>query len=94
MNIYVGNLSHEVTENDLRQVFEAVGQVSTASIIKDKFSGESKGFGFVEMAANAKGKEAIASLNGQDLKGRSMIVNEAKPRMENRGGGGGGNRRW
>ncbi len=94
MNIYVGNLSHEVTENDLRQVFEAVGQVTTASIIKDKFSGESKGFGFVEMAAKAKGMEAISSLNGQDLKGRALIVNEAKPRVENRGGGGGGNRRW
>jgi RNA recognition motif-containing protein len=87
LNIYVGNLSHEVTENHLRQAFEAIGQVTTASIIKDKFSGESKGFGFVEMAASAKGQEAISKLNGQDLNGRSMIVNEAKPRTENRGGG-------
>jgi RNA recognition motif-containing protein len=100
LNIYVGNLSHEVTENDLREIFETVGQVSSASIIKDKFNGESKGFGFVEMQSKAKGQEAILNLNDKELKGRPMIVNEARPKTENRTGGGGGNsrgggaRRW
>jgi RNA recognition motif-containing protein len=95
MNIYVGNLSFEVGEEDLRQAFSAFGQVATINIIKDKFSGESRGFGFVEMPAKAEADAAIAGLNGTDLKGRTLTVNEARPRTESRGGGGGrgGNRR-
>jgi len=96
MNIYVGNLSREVTEEDLRQAFEAFGQVATITIIKDKFSGESRGFGFVEMPAKAEAQSAITGLNGKDLKGRNLNVNEARPRPEGGRGGGrrGGGRRW
>jgi len=90
MNIYVGNLSFEVGEEDLRQAFSAFGQVATINIIKDKFSGESRGFGFVDMPAKAEADAAIAGLNGTDLKGRTLTVNEARPRAEGRGGGGGG----
>lgn len=93
MNIYVGNLSYAITEDDLRQAFEAYGQVTSASIIKDKFSGQSKGFGFVEMPSQDEAKAAIAGLNGKDMKGRSLSVNEARPRSEGGGGGGGGGRR-
>jgi len=96
MNIYVGNLSRDVTEEDLRQAFEAFGQVATITIIKDKFSGESRGFGFVEMPAKEEAQSAIAGLNGKDLKGRNLNVNEARPRPEGGRGGGrrGGGRRW
>ena len=95
MNIYVGNLSHEVTEEDLQQAFEAFGQVTSANVIKDKFSGESRGFGFVEMPAKAEAQSAINDLNGTELKGRALNVNEARPRPEGRrGGGGGGRRSW
>jgi RNA recognition motif-containing protein len=96
MNIYVGNLSREVTEEDLRQAFEAFGQVSSVNIIKDKFSGESRGFGFVEMPAKAEAQSAINGLNGKELKGRTLNVNEARPRAEGRRGGGrgGGGRRF
>jgi RNA recognition motif-containing protein len=90
MNIYVGNLSRDLTEADLREAFQAFGEVSTASIIKDKFSNESRGFGFVEMPNPAEAKAVIAGLNGKSLKGRTITVNEARPRTENRGGGGGG----
>jgi RNA recognition motif-containing protein len=92
MNIYVGNLSREVTEEDLRQAFEAFGQVATASVIKDRFSGESRGFGFVDMPNKTEAQSAIAALNGKELKGRTLNVNEARPRTEGgrRGGGGGG----
>jgi len=93
MNIYVGNLSRDVTEEDLRQTFEAFGKVESATIIKDKFSGESRGFGFVEMPAKAEAQSAIADLNGKELKGRPLKVNEARPRPEGRRGGGGGGRR-
>ncbi len=89
MNVYVGNLSFEVTEDDLMQAFGAHGQVATVNIIKDKFSGESRGFGFVEMPSKEEAQAAIAGLNGTDLKGRSITVNEARPRAEGRGGGGG-----
>ena len=89
MNIYVGNLSYEVTEDDLRLAFESFGQVESASIIKDRYSGQSKGFGFVEMASKAEGQSAIDGLNGKELKGRALNVNEARPRTESRGGGGG-----
>ena len=87
MNIYVGNLSHEVTEENLRLAFEPFGQVESATIIKDKHSGQSKGFGFVEMASKAEGQSAIDGLNGKELKGRALNVNEARPRTESRGGG-------
>jgi cold-inducible RNA-binding protein len=90
MKIYVGNLSYEVTEEDLRQAFEQSGQVESVSIINDKYSGRSKGFGFVEMPSNAEGQAAIEGLNGKELKGRALNVNEARPRTENRGGYGGG----
>jgi cold-inducible RNA-binding protein len=94
MKLYVGNLSRDVTEGDLRQAFEAFGQVESATIITDKFSGESRGFGFVEMPAKAEADAAIAGLNEKDLKGRTIAVNEARPRPEgHRGGGGGGGRR-
>jgi RNA recognition motif-containing protein len=95
MNIYVGNLSREVTEEDLRQAFEAFGQVASATVIKDRFSGESRGFGFVDMPNKTEAQSAIAGLNGKDLKGRTLNVNEARPRSEGgrRGGGGGGQRR-
>jgi len=94
MNIYVGNLSRDVTEDDLKQAFEAFGQIESANVIKDKFSGESRGFGFVEMPSKNEAQSAIDGLNGKDLMGRVISVNEARPRTENRrGGGGGGGRR-
>jgi RNA recognition motif-containing protein len=80
MNIYVGNLAREVTEEQLRQTFEAYGQVGSVSIIKDKFSGESRGFGFVEMPAKEEAQAAIEGLNEKDLGGRSIKVNEAHDR--------------
>jgi cold-inducible RNA-binding protein len=89
MKIYVGNLSYEVTEEDLRLAFEKFGQVESATIIKDKYSGQSKGFGFVEMPSKAEGQSAIDGLNGKELKGRTLNVNEARPRTESRGGRGG-----
>ena len=91
MNIYVGNLSNGVTENDLRESFQAFGEVAKTAIIKDKFSGESRGFGFVEMPNKEEAERAISSLNGKDLKGRALTVNEAKPRTDRpRSGGFGG----
>jgi cold-inducible RNA-binding protein len=94
MKIYVGNLSYEVTEEDLRLAIEAFGQVESVTIIKDKHSGQSKGFGFVEMASKAEGQSAIDGLNGKELKGRTLNVNEARPRSEGRGvrGGYGGDK--
>ncbi len=95
MNIYVGNLDRQVTEEDLRKTFESFGQVESATILKDKFSGEPRGFGFVEMPAKAEARAAIDGLNGTELKERSINVNEARPREENRrgkGGRGGGRR--
>ena len=89
MRIYVGNLSYEVTEEDLRLALEQFGQIESATIIKDKYSGQSKGFGFVEIASQAKGQAAIDGLNGKELKGRTLNVNEARPRTESRGSGGG-----
>jgi len=90
MNIYVGNLSHDVTDEDLRQEFEAFGQVESATVIKDKFSGDSRGFGFVEMPSKEEAAAAISGLEERDLKGRKINVNEARPRPTGRGGGGGG----
>ena len=80
MNLYVGNLPRQTTEDELREAFSAFGQVSSASIIKDKFSGESRGFAFVEMPDNAEAQAAIAGLNGKDFQGRTLTVNEARPR--------------
>ena len=88
MNIYIGNLGRNVSEDDLRQAFEAFGQITSVSLIKDKFSGEPRGFGFVEMSSNKEAQLAIEGLNGKDLKGQALNVNEARPRSENRGGGG------
>jgi RNA recognition motif-containing protein len=101
MNIYVGNLSREVTDEELRSEFEAFGKVESVNIIKDKYSGQSRGFGFVEMPAKAEAEAAIGGLKGKVLKGRTIDVNEARPRNEGgrggfggRGGGfGGGGRR-
>jgi len=94
MNIYVGNLSYETTEDDLRQAFEAHGQVTSVNVIKDKFSGQSRGFGFVEMGTKEEGEAAISNLNGTDMGGRQLNVNEARPPQggggDRRGGGGGG----
>lgn len=87
MNIYLGNLSREVTEEDLRHAFEGFGQVVSVSIIKDKFSGESRGFGFLEMPNKVEARAAISGLNGKELKGRTLSVNEARPRYEDRRGG-------
>jgi len=89
MNIYVGNLSYEITEEDLRQTFEQFGAVESVNIIRDKFSGQSKGFGFVEMPTKAEGQSAIDGLNGKEKKGRTLKVNEARPRSDKRGGRGG-----
>ncbi len=88
MNIYVGNLSYEVTEDALREAFEEFGTVESATIIKDKFSGKSRGFGFVEMSSKAEAQSAIDGLNGKELKGKALNVNEARPRPEGRQGGG------
>ncbi len=90
MNIYVGNLSPEVTEEDLQAAFSAYGQVASASIIKDKVTGQPRGFGFVEMPADEEAKAAIDGLNDTDLKGRTLTVNQARPRGSGRRGGGGG----
>jgi len=92
MNIYVGNLSYEATQDDLRQAFEAHGQVSSVSIIMDKMTGRSRGFGFVEMPDQGAGQAAIGALNLQEIRGRAMTVNEAKPKTDSgsRGGYGGG----
>ena len=87
MNIYVGNLSFETTEENLKEAFEVFGEVNTVKIIKDNYTGRSKGFGFVEMPAKAEAQSAIEGLNGKDLKGRSLNVNEARSRSEGRRGG-------
>ena len=89
MRIYVGNLSYQVTDDELRQAFEAFGQVASANVIMDKFSGQSKGFGFVEMPSKEEAESAMRSLNGKDLRGRALNVNEARPRPAGEGGGAG-----
>jgi RNA recognition motif-containing protein len=86
MKIYVGNLSYEVTEDELRKEFEAFGKVESVSIITDKYSGRPKGFGFIEMASVAEGQAAITGLNGKTLKERTLTVNAARPRSDDRGG--------
>ena len=87
--LYVGGLPYSVTDGRLEEVFSAHGTVQSAKVISDKFTGQSRGFGFVEMASGDEAQKAIAALNGTQLDGRTLIVNEAKP-MESRGGGGGG----
>ena len=82
MNIYVGNLPYSVTDTDLRETFSRFGEVSQVNLIADKFTGESKGFGFVEMDNNSEADAAIKGLNGTDMSGRNIKVNQAKPRAE------------
>jgi RNA recognition motif-containing protein len=82
MNIYVGNLSYDANEEDLRSVFESYGEVEKVSLIKDNFTGKSKGFGFVEMPDKSAAEKAIAELNGKEIKGRAVNVNEARPRTD------------
>ena len=100
MNIYVGNLPFEVDDEELERTFTAHGEVTSARVIQDRFSGRSRGFGFVEMADNTQAEAAIQALNGKDFSGRPLTVNEAKPREDRRSGGGGdggggfGERRW
>jgi len=93
MNIYVGNLSREVTEDELEKEFTAFGEVTSVRIIKDKYSGQSRGFGFVEMPSKSEGEAAIAGLKGKTLKERTLDVNEARPRTDSRGGDSYGGRR-
>ena len=92
MRIYIGNLSRDISEDEVKQEFAAYGAVDSVALIKDKFSGELKGFGFVELPVQAEAEAAIAGLNGKDIKGRKVTVNEARPMTEggNRGGSGGG----
>lgn len=95
MNIYVGNLSFETSEDDLRRVFEEFGQVANVTILKDKFSGKSRGFGFVEMPSSEEGQAAVTGLDGKEIQGRALKVNEARPKAEQSDGdgrGGGGRR--
>lgn len=89
MNIYVGNLSSDVSEEDLTNLFSPFGQVKGVKIIRDMFSQDSRGFGFVEMPGQTDAQNAIKDLNNQNLKGKNIVVNEARPRRENGGGGGG-----
>ena len=98
MNIYVGNLSESTTDEDLLGLFKEFGEVSSARVIKDRFSGEARGFAFVEMSSKSEGIAAIQGANGRELNGKSLVVNEARPKTENGGGNRGGNRgggsRW
>ena len=93
MKIYVGNLSYEVTEEDLRQEFGAFGEITSVSVITDKYSGRPKGFAFVEMASKSEAEAAMTSLNGKTLKDRTIVVNESRPRTDSRSGGSYGNRK-
>ncbi len=104
MNLYVANLSQDVNDEDLRKTFEVYGQVTSAKVITDRYSGDSRGFGFVEMPVKTEGLEAISGLNSQEIKGRNLVVSEARPKRDNRrssrggggqgGYGGGGQRRY
>ena len=94
-NIYVGNLSFDATEESVRALFEAYGTVSRVNIVTDRDTGQPRGFGFVEMANDGEGEKAIAAVNGTELGGRALNVNEARPKAERSGGGGGfGRKRW
>ncbi len=94
MKLFVGNLSRRVTQEALQQLFETFGQVESVDIIRDKFSGEAKGFGFIEMPSKDEAQAAMTGLNGRDLDGKSLTVNEARPRTSGPRGGGGGERRF
>ena len=93
-NIFVGNLSFTATEDSVRSMFEAYGSVDRVSIVTDRDTGQPKGFGFVEMTNDAEAEKAIAELNGTELNGRALTINEARPKTERSGGGGGGGRRY
>jgi RNA recognition motif-containing protein len=96
-NIYVGNLSFDATEESVRALFEAYGTVGRVNIVTDRDTGQPRGFGFVEMANDGEGEKAIAAVNGTELGGRALNVNEARPKAERSGGGGGGGfgrKRW
>lgn len=90
MKLYVGNLSKEVTEEDLKQVFSVYGNLSSTAVIKDRFTQDSKGFGFVEFQTASEGLKAMKELNSKEIKGKEIVVNEARPKTDNRSGGGGG----
>jgi len=92
VKIYVGNLSYDTSEDELREAFEAHGQVESVSVITDQYSGRSKGFGFIEMSNDTEAQAAMDNLNDSDLGGRTLNVSKARPRSEGRRGGGGGNR--
>jgi RNA recognition motif-containing protein len=92
-NIFVGNLSFGTTENSVRSLFESYGSVDRVNIVTDRDTGQARGFAFVEMSVDSEGDAAIAGLNGRDLDGRTLNVNEARPKAERSGGGGGGFRR-
>jgi len=92
MKLYVGNLSFQTSSGDLEELFAGVGTVESASVVEDRETGRSRGFGFVEMASQAEGEKAIAELDGSEHQGRTLKVNEAKPREDRGGFGGGGNR--
>ena len=92
MNIYVGNLTFDVSEDDLREAFEQFGEITEVRLIMDKFSGKTKGFGFIEMPSKDEADKAIEEMKVKDFKGRDLTVNEARPKVD-RGGGGGGGRR-
>jgi cold-inducible RNA-binding protein len=92
-NIFVGNLSFTATEDGVRSMFEAYGAVERVSIVTDRDTGQPKGFGFVEMTNDAEAEKAITELNGTELNGRALTINEARPKTERSGGGGGGGRR-
>lgn len=90
MNIYVGNLSREVSADNLQEAFEAFGQVESAHVVKDRFTGESRGFGFIEMPSNDEARAAIDGMNDKEFMGRTLNVSEARPRKDRREGGGRG----
>ncbi len=90
MNIFVGNLSKDVNDEDLQNLFSEYGNVKSVKVIRDLFSGESKGFGFIEMPGQAEAQKAMAELNTVELKGKKIVVNEARPKTDRRSGGGGG----
>jgi len=93
MKIYVGNLSYDVTEEELRQEFTPFGEVTSVNIITDKYTGRARGFAFIEMASVSEGQAAITGLNGKTLADRTLVVNEARPRVDSRSSGSYGNRR-
>jgi RNA recognition motif-containing protein len=87
--LYVGNLSYQMTDQQLNELFAESGNVSSAQVVTDRYTGQSRGFGFVEMASEDEAQQAIAAINGKNIGGRSLVVNESRPREEGRGGGGG-----